>query len=478
MASDQEKMERAEAAAWQAAYDLRDVNRQREYEERAKSMESNKVPPALDRGENPGSGAQDRPGLIGSMFRAVADTVGHSKDAVVGKGHEAAEKTKDAAGQKMESAKETAKGKAGEVAEMAKDTKEAAKGKAAESMDKVADRAKDADYASAPVVTLDRDDHDRPAVAGDRPGVISSMFRAVADTVGHAKDAAVGKGQEATEKTNSAAEMAGEKAKAGEVIDTARDKKEGVKEKAGEYVDFAANKAGETKDAAKGKAEEYRNYAADKAGETKDAAKGKAEEEYKKYTADKAREANDKAWETKEAAKGKAEEYKNYAAEKAGQTKDYTVEKAREAKDYTAADKANEAADKAIKTKQGSETAGSKLGDVARAAMDFLSGKNEQVKDKAEETAQITKEKMREAEEETRRKVEELKLQDEAEKADYQHRKEEAERGRAARDTIYGAVGIGTISDSIRSKLTQPGDVVEETLAARKRGGTGRAALE
>lgn len=51
-------------------------------------------------------------------------------------------------------------------------------------------------------------------------------------------------------------------------------------------------------------------------------------------------------------------------------------------------------------------------------------------------------------------------------------------RGRAAKDTIYGNVGLGSVIDSIKGKLTQPHDVVEETRAAREHGGSGRASSD
>ncbi|CAN0879982.1 Pentatricopeptide repeat-containing protein At5g03800 [Linum grandiflorum] len=425
MATEKERMEKAEEAAWQAAYNLREVNRQREYEERAKTVESNTVPPALDDKDRMAAGGgggvqkQDQPGVFGSMFRAVAETVGHARDAVAGKGHEAAETVAEKAGETKDYTAE----KANQAAEKAGETKEAAKDKVRETKDYTAEKANQA-----------------------------------AEKTGQMKEAAKDKAREtkdyAAEKANQAAE------KAGEVKDAAKDKARETKDYTAEKANQAAEKVGETKEAAKQKATEAKDYTAEKATEAKD------------YTAEKANQAAEKAGEMKEATKGKAEEYKNSAAEKARETKDYTADKAKEA-----ADKTTETKDyTAEKTKQGTETAANKLGGVARMAMDFFSGKkdHEEKDDDVHITPAMMEEKRKEAEEETRRRVEELKLQDEAEKADYQHRKEEAERGKAARDNIYGAVGLGKIVESVKGKLTQPGDVVEETVAAREHGGAGR----
>ena len=49
-------------------------------------------------------------------------------------------------------------------------------------------------------------------------------------------------------------------------------------------------------------------------------------------------------------------------------------------------------------------------------------------------------------------------------------------RGRAAKNNIMGSAG--SVSEAVKSKLTQPSDVVEETRAARERGGTGRRGEE
>ncbi|KAL3570951.1 hypothetical protein D5086_028200, partial [Populus alba] len=122
MASRHEKEERAEAAAWQAASDLRDVNREREcYEEREAKM-------ATDQPQ------QERPGVIGSVLRSVADTLGHAKDAVVGKSFEAAEQTRETA----DAAEEKARENKDSVAEKAKGYKNYTTQKAKETTDSAA----------------------------------------------------------------------------------------------------------------------------------------------------------------------------------------------------------------------------------------------------------------------------------------------------------------------------------------------------
>lgn len=45
-------------------------------------------------------------------------------------------------------------------------------------------------------------------------------------------------------------------------------------------------------------------------------------------------------------------------------------------------------------------------------------------------------------------------------------------RGKAAKSNILGA--MGSVGEAIKSKLTYPSDVVEESRATREQGGTGR----
>ncbi|KAJ9163905.1 hypothetical protein P3X46_023527 [Hevea brasiliensis] len=200
------------------------------------------------------------------------------------------------------------------------------------------------------------------------------------------------------------------------------EEKESVKGKA-EYI----------KESAKGKMGEY----ADKAKETKGLAKEKLGE-YKDYAAEKAQE-------TKES--DKAGEYKYYAVEKAKETRDYTAEK-----DKEAAERAKETKDyTAKKAEEGKDSATSMLSELPESAKG--AGRNS-----VDLFSKATKEKLSEAEEEVRRKMEELKV--------------EAEREITARDTIFGNIGLESITDSIEGKLTQPRDDADATQ--NEHGGTGR----
>ncbi|XP_028225936.1 embryonic protein DC-8-like isoform X2 [Glycine soja] len=116
--------------------------------------------------------------------------------------------------------------------------------------------------------------------------------------------------------------------------------------------------------------------------------------EYSDYATQKARETKQKAGEYTDYAAQKAKETKDYAAEKAKNAKDTTVQKAGEYKDYTA--------EKAI---EGKDSAVGKLGelkesaaDAAKRAMGFFTGGN--------------KDQTREEEEETRRSMQEVRVQD------------------------------------------------------------------
>ncbi|KAK4272794.1 hypothetical protein QN277_021300 [Acacia crassicarpa] len=228
------------------------------------------------------------------------------------------------------------------------------------------------------------------------PGVVGSMFKAVQDTYQHAKEAVVGKTQD------------------------------------------AANTAGD--------------YAADKARETKDATKQKAGE-----FAEKAREAKD-------ATVDKAAEYTGYAAEKAKEAKDTTVQKAGEYKDYTAE-----------KAKEGKDTTLGKLGELKDKAMGFFSGKKDEPQHYEYGTGEIDKDKLG-VTDGAKPKLEELKLRERSHPYEVTRGADEfsseSDRGRAAKNNIMGSAG--SVSEAVKSKLTQPSDVVEETRAARERGGAGR----
>ncbi|KAH7553634.1 hypothetical protein JRO89_XS12G0036500 [Xanthoceras sorbifolium] len=294
MASIREKQERAEAAARQAASDLRNVNRGTELYGGGTYRVVETDQPKQE---------QQRPGVIGTVLRAVQGTYEHAKEAVVGKSYDAAETTKEG----TESAVEKARQAKDTTTEKARETTDQAAKKTEEYMDSAAQKAKET------------------------------------------KESAKGKVGEYADKTKESTKSAAEKAreakdqnveKAGEYKDytaeKARETKDAALGKAGEYADktketteWAAEKAREAKDAALGKAGEYKDYTAEKARETKDAALGEAGE-YKEYTAEKSKDATDSAM-------GKAGEYKDYAAEKAKDTTDYTAEKAKEGKDTTVA---------------------------------------------------------------------------------------------------------------------------------------------
>ncbi|XP_054804399.1 embryonic protein DC-8-like [Prosopis cineraria] len=212
---------------------------------------------------------------------------------------------------------------------------------------------------------------------------------------------------------------------------------------------------GKTHDAAN-TAGEYKDYAAHKAGETGDATKQKAGEFV------------EKARETKDATVDKASEYTGYAADKAKEAKDATVQKTGEYKDYTA-----------DKAKEGKDTTLGKLGELKDKAMGFFSGKKEETKNYAHETGEVVQDKLG-ATDDAKRKLEELKLRERSHAnepiREADEFRSESDRGRAAKNNIIGSVG--SVGEAIKSKLTQPSDVVGETRAARERGGTGRRGEE
>ncbi|KAL6201709.1 hypothetical protein ACLB2K_025421 [Fragaria x ananassa] len=252
-------------------------------------------------------------------------------------------------------------------------------------------------------VKMDRDMYGQPRESSHvqqeaKPGVIGSVFRAVTGTLEHAKDAVVGKSHDDSDAARERSEYTTLKAK--ETTDAAGEKLDEYKEAAAQSAKEAADrtaqktmamkdttaqkaketvdKARETKESAKGNVNEY---AAEKAKETKDTTEGKAKV-YTNYAADKAKEA-------KGTTVGKANEYTNYVADKAKEAKDTTVEKAKEAKDTTvektketaeaAKNKTNNAAEyTAEKAKEGKDTTLSKLGGL----MNYFTGKKEDTKEK------------------------------------------------------------------------------------------------
>ncbi|KAJ1418887.1 Late embryogenesis abundant protein [Sesbania bispinosa] len=196
------KQARAEAASKLAAKDLEDVNRAKQSAMSAASSEQH----------------QQKPGVIGSMLKAVQGTYEHAKEAVVGKGQETGEVrdtsvetfSKDQTGSKMGEYTDFATQKA-------RERNEATKQKAGEYADYASQKAKE---------TKD-----------------TTMNKA-----GEYKDYAAEKAKEA---------------------------KDATMQKAGEYKDYTAEKAKEAKDATMNKAGEYKDYTAEKAKEGKDTTVGK-----------------------------------------------------------------------------------------------------------------------------------------------------------------------------------------------------------
>ncbi|CAM8941251.1 unnamed protein product [Rhodiola kirilowii] len=176
----------------------------------------------------------------------------------------------------------------------------------------------------------------------EKPSMIGSMLKSVQGTLNQAKDATIQKAVQA---------------------------KDYAAEKAREGADYTANKAREAKDTTMQKGGECKDYAAEKAKQGAD------------FTADRAKQAKDTKLE-------KATEYKDYTADKAIQRKDYAVEKAVEGKDYTA--------EKAVEGK-GCHSVG------PRKAMDFLTGKKDEAKEKTYKATELSTEILKGTEDEARR---------------------------------------------------------------------------
>lgn len=100
MASRQEKLERAEAGARVAAADLRDINRERENEQAASAAY------VVETEQGKEQHQEERPGVIGSVLKAVTGTLENAKEAVVGKSHEAAETAREGTESAAEKAEE------------------------------------------------------------------------------------------------------------------------------------------------------------------------------------------------------------------------------------------------------------------------------------------------------------------------------------------------------------------------------------
>ncbi|XP_039174169.1 late embryogenesis abundant protein ECP63 [Eucalyptus grandis] len=416
MASRQAKEERAEEAARIAASELRDVNRDRE-REREYGAGGERVA-AFDALDQP---QQQRPGMIGSVLRAVHDTYEHAKEVVVGKSHDAAETGREGAEY---------------TADRSREGYDATTGKAKEYKDYTTEKAKETTDSAA---------------------------------------------QKVQEKTGEAAEKAKEtkesaKGKLGEYKDYAAEKARETKDstlgKAAEYKDYTAQKAEEAKEKTKQKAGEYKDYTAQKAEEAKEKTKQKAGE-YKDYAAQKAEEAKEKTRETKDAALGKAGEYKDYAAEKAKQTKDYTAEKAKEGKDTTAG--------KLGELKDSAADAARRAMDMLSGKKEETKEKTYETLESAQEKLRETEEEARRKMEEL--KVKEREYEDDAARRARENREaweKEGDRsniipiykGKEERGGILGA--IGSVTGAIKEKLTQPGNKKDESSMAGRGEGEGR----
>ncbi|KAI3442890.1 uncharacterized protein J3R85_000593 [Psidium guajava] len=198
----------------------------------------------------------------------------------------------------------------------------------------------------------------------ERPGVVGSVLRAVHDPYELVKEVVVGKSHDAAETTR-------------------------------EDAEYTADRSCGGYDAAMCKAKEYKDYTAENAKETTNPAAQKVKEK------EKTREAAENAKETEESAKGKLGEYKDSTAQRAKKAKEKTKQKATEYKDYTALKprkpKRRRRRRQASEGREGHN--GGELGepkesaaDVARQAMEMLSGKKEETKEKTYETVESAKE--------------------------------------------------------------------------------------
>ncbi|PON56129.1 Late embryogenesis abundant protein LEA [Parasponia andersonii] len=293
--SKQSKTEEAEAAAKLAATDLEEVNRQKKYEEGIKMEETTTDTHQRQQQE------EEKPGVIGSVLKAVHESYEHAKEAVVGKsGPETTREGEDSyAAEKL--------AREGEYNRDDRSTSDdSATGKAEEYKDYTTQKAKETKEQAA------RKTEEYEAAAAERAGEAKDS---AADKAKQAKETTLGKAKEAKDTT-------AEKAK--EMKDYAAEKAEQGKEKLGEYKDSAVEKAKETKD-----------YTADKAKHRKDTTMEKMGE-YKDYTAEKAKEGKDttvsKLGELKDSATGAARKALDFLSGKKGETQHEVAETAEKAK--------------------------------------------------------------------------------------------------------------------------------------------------
>ncbi|KAI3989793.1 hypothetical protein MKX01_040763 [Papaver californicum] len=421
MASRQAKEEKAEHLASEAAAELRDANRDRRYEEEPKARYA----------EEPQQQQQQRPGVIGSVLKAVQGTFDHAKEAVtgsktaaydygttadqtttLGQGTEyyesgvpmgsgygedytataaqkikemkdtAADRTKEFAGNAAEKARQakdstvdTTKQYTGSAADKARQTREAAERKTRE----YADTNKD--YAGSAAEKARQAKDATVDTTGDYAGRAADQTKeyagAAADKARQAKDATVdttyGYASRAADQTKEYAGAAAEKARQAKdaTVDTTKSYAGSSADKTKEYAGYAADKARQAKDSTVDTTKEYAGYAADKARQAKDATVDTTKE-YAGYAADRARQAKDVTIDT-------TKDYAGSATEKARQAKDATIDTT---KDYAgnAAEKARQAKDAIVDTTM--DYAGS-AADKAREAKDYTADKAVEGKDTA-----------------------------------------------------------------------------------------------
>ncbi|XP_006365295.1 embryonic protein DC-8-like [Solanum tuberosum] len=283
-------------------------------------------------------------------------------------------------------------------------------------------------------------------------GVIGNIFKSVKETI-------TGKAHDTSETTLRESE------------DVAAHKIHGASETTDQKASEAGQKMGE-------------DSAAEKEKQAENSTVEKKATEYKDYAKDsligQSTKLRNKGEETKEATMKKTNGLKDYGAEKAGEYKDSVVDHKAKQMEHTMMEKADYIAEKA---EEGKDTTFGKISelkdsaaDAARRAVGFFTGTKEDAADAALRNEE-PKELYEETEDNARKMMQELKLneegvQDEARQRAEADRETAAARGSAAKKNIYSA--MGNLTGSIKEKLTMPSDIVEETRAARELGGPKR----
>ncbi|KAG5576982.1 hypothetical protein H5410_057116 [Solanum commersonii] len=281
-----------------------------------------------------------------------------------------------------------------------------------------------------------------PFDQGHDSGVIRNIFKSVKETI-------TGKAHNTSETTLRESE------------DVAAHKIHGASETTDQKASEAGQKLGE--DSAEEKEKQAENSTMEKKAT-----------EYKDYAKDsligQSTKLRNKGEETKEATMKKANDLKDYGAEKAGEYKDSVVDHKAKQMEHTMMEKAVDIAEKA---EEGKDTTFGKISelkdsaaDAARRAVGFFTVTKEDAADAALRSEK-PKELYEETEENTRKMMQELKLNAEG------IQDEARQRAEADRETA-AASAMGNLTGSIKEKLTMPSDIVEETRAARELGGPKR----